>query len=83
MDKYSTYYKCNGDIEVHVFEDGTEHFELPSNYTWVGTEEEEGVFCPRCSEEINYNGEYVCVHCESTYSESELEDHCGCGVTHG
>ncbi|TWH59389.1 hypothetical protein DesLBE_3768 [Desulfitobacterium sp. LBE] len=83
-DGFSSYFKCNGDIEVHVDENGTEIFQVPNDYKWVGTEEEDGVFCSNCGEEIYYhNGGYICVHCESTFSEHELEDHCGGGITHG
>ncbi len=81
---FTSYFKCNGDIEVHVAEDGTEIFALPHNYTWVGTAEGDGVYCPICSEEIHYHsGEYICVNCESTFTESTLEEHCGCGIIHG
>jgi DNA-directed RNA polymerase subunit RPC12/RpoP len=82
---FSSYFKRNGDIEVHVAKDGTEIFQVPIDYKWVGTEEEDGVSCPNCAfEEIYYhNGEYICVNCESTFSEHELEDYCGCRIIHG
>lgn len=82
---FSSYFKCDGDIEVYVGDDGTEIFSVPPDYTWVCTEEEEGVSCPNCGfEEINYhNGEYICVNCESTFTEQELVDYCGCGINHG
>ena len=82
-DGFTSYFKCNGDIEVQVAKDGTEIFQLPRNYKWAGTVEEDEILCPTCGEEIHYNGEYVCVHCEGTFSEEELEEYCGCGVTHG
>lgn len=81
---FSTYLKCNGDIEVTVAEDGAEMFEIPNDYVWAGTEEEDGIFCSNCGEEIFYhNGEYICLNCERTYTEQELEDYCGCGIIHG
>lgn len=83
-DGTSSYLKCNGDIKVDVAADGTESWEIPKDFKWVGTEEEDGVNCPGCGEEIYYhNGEYICVSCESTFSKKELEDFCGCSITHG
>ncbi len=81
IDGFSTYFKFNGDIEVHVAEDGTEILQIPKDYRWVGTEEENGVDCPTCGEEIYYhNGEYLCLQCEGTFSKHELEGNCGCGI---
>ena len=85
-DGFWSYFKCNGDIEVHVAEDGTEIYQLPIDYKWVGTEEGDGVYCPNCGgdEEIHFhNGEFICVNCERTFSEHELEDYCACGIIHG
>lgn len=80
----SAYYKCNGDIEVHVYDDGTEIYSVPSDYKSISTEEGDCVFCPQCdSESIYYhNGEYICTDCECTFSEQELIDFCGCGIIH-
>lgn len=84
-DGFTSYYKCNGMIEVHVAEDGTEVFKLPRSFKWVETEEEDAVSCPYCGEEEIYyhRGEYICINCESTFTEEELAEHCGCDIIHG
>lgn len=84
-DEFSVYFKCNGDIEVHVFRDGTEIYSVPNDYERVYTVEEETVSCPQCGfEEIYYhNGEYICTECECTFIEQELVDYCGCDIFHG
>lgn len=81
----SVYYKCDGDIEVCVFGDGTEIYTVPDDYKWVSTIEDDGVSCPQCGyEEIHYhNGIYVCTNCECTFTEQELIDYCGCDIIHG
>lgn len=78
-----SYFKCNGDIEVHVFEDGTEIFSAPDDYMAVSTEEGDDILCPNChsGDSIHYhNGEFICVHCENSFTEQELIDYCGCGI---
>jgi DNA-directed RNA polymerase subunit RPC12/RpoP len=80
-----SYSKFGGDINVHVFDDGTEIFNTPNDYESVCTEEEDDITCPNCgaSDGIHYHdGKYVCIFCEGTFSEQDLIDHCGCGIRH-
>ncbi|MCM1233068.1 MAG: hypothetical protein NC489_23335 [Ruminococcus flavefaciens] len=80
--EFYSYFKCDGDIEVDVFDDGTEIFSVPHDYKAASTEEGDDILCPNChnGDSIHYhNGEYVCVHCESTFTEQELIDYCGYG----
>lgn len=83
--EFSSYFKCNGDIEVVVFDDGTEIFSVPHDYKAASTEEGDDILCPNCynGDSIHYhNGEYICVHCEKTFTEQELVDYCGCGIVY-
>ena len=73
------------DIPVHVFEDGTETFELSDDYKNVYPEDEnEFLGCPFCnSSEVFFKestGKYVCLECEGVFTEDDLEEHCGTGV---